>query len=117
MEPANNYLDELVRKAFPDEDTSSNDAALWDRIDKTMRYKGFLRFSLSHFNIYYSVLIILLISSAVYFILNNSNPQNFVCSKNNSAQIIVPTAKDSVQREAKNENLTEASVSSVQQLV
>ncbi|MGD0711388.1 MAG: hypothetical protein ABR968_09425 [Bacteroidales bacterium] len=110
MEPANNYLDELVRKAFPEEDTRSDNAALWDSIDKTLKYKGFLRFSLSHFNIYYSVLIVVIISSASYLFINNNNSQNTPPLNNNSIKL-VPTVKDSSQQELKNE----ATVSSIQQ--
>jgi hypothetical protein len=103
MEPANNYIDDLVRKSFPAEDTRSDDAALWDSIEETLKYKRFLRFSLRDFNIYYSVLIILLLSCAAYFIINKSNSSN-TPSVNNSTKQIVSTVKYNSQKESKNDN-------------
>jgi hypothetical protein len=111
METTNNYIDDLVRKSFPDKITSPDDAALWDRIDKTMKYKRFLRFSLSNFNIYYSVLIILLISSAAYFFINN-NSRNTAPINNNSI-LPVPIVKDIIQPEFKNDKTINPSVSSI----
>jgi hypothetical protein len=113
MEPANNYIDDLVRNAFPQEDTRSGDAALWDRIDKTLRFKGFLRFSLSHFNIYYSVFIIIAITSATYLVMNNNHSKYTPPVKNNNTQI-VPAVMDSTPAEQKDNNAIESSVSSSQ---
>ena len=113
MEPANNFIDDLVRKSFPDKVTSAEDTALWDSIDKTLRFKGFLRFSLSHFNIYYSVLIVLVISSASYLIINNASAKNTPPVNNNSFQT-VPAVKDNIQMDSKDNKAIESSVAASQ---
>jgi len=113
MEPSNNYIDDLVRKSFPDKVTNTDDAELWNRISRTMRFKRFLRFSLSSFNIYYSVLTIFLISSAAYFFINQ-NSQNTAPANNNSI-LAVPSAKDCSQPELKSDKIIEPSVSAIPQ--
>jgi len=113
METKENYIDELVRNSLSRTGPSSDDAALWDRIDKTMKFKRFLRFSLNTFNIYYSVAILLIIFSAVYFFINN-NSQNISPVNNNNSIQPAPSAKNDVQPELKNDKIGDPSASSIQ---
>jgi len=96
METKENYIDELTRNALSGPEPSSNDASLWSRIDNTMKYKRFLRFSLNTFNVYYSAAILLItVSSAVYFFANNNSQNTSPVYKNKSIQPAPPSASSS----------------------
>jgi hypothetical protein len=88
METKDNPLDKLMRNTLK-EGSSGDDAALWNRIDKTLKYKGFLRFSFSSFNIYYSVALLLIIASA-YFIWNNNQENNTAINNDIKTNISKP---------------------------
>jgi hypothetical protein len=81
METKDNHLDELIRSTLKEESPGDN-ASLWNHIDKTLKYKGFLRFSFSSFNIYYSVVLLTTMVSSAYFIWNNNSENDTTVNKN-----------------------------------
>jgi len=114
METKNNYIDELVRNSLSCTEQSSDDAALWCRIDNTMKYKRFLKFSLNTFNIYYSVVLLLIIISATAYFFINNNSQNTSPVKNNNSIQLAPSTNNNVPTELKSDKTDKPSVSSVQ---
>ncbi len=111
METNNNYIDELVRNSLPDNEPSSNDAALWDRIDSTLKYKRFLRFSLNNFNIYYSIVIFLIVVSFVGYFLINNNSKN-TTTENNCSKQPINTVKNNASSLPQNDKTIKPSVTS-----
>ena len=82
METTNNYIDELVKKAYPDKIPSADDAILWKRIDSTLKYKGFLKFSLKTFNVYYSAsILVVAVFISSYFLTNNNTAETKINTK------------------------------------
>ena len=112
METNNNYIDDIVRKTLSEDDSSFKDAALWDRIDNTLKYKRFLRFSLNHFNIYYSIAILLVTVSFIGYYVTYNNLENSTSIKSNPTQP-VNNIKDNVNPLPQNDNTVEPSVKSV----
>ena len=112
MKPANNYIDELAKNAFPEKLASSDDAALWDSIDKTMKLKKFFIFSVKNFNIYYSVLLILIMVSASAYFISKNNLKNDTPAANSATNVIA--AKDNISTETENNKAVEIAANTAQ---
>jgi len=72
------YIDELFKEKLNDKSVASTQVEL-DRTSKLIMRFNFFHFSFNTFNIYYSILIILLaISSAFYFGINNNKRTDYL---------------------------------------